>query len=151
MTIFLGSRVTRFADNCYEWQISGKSHHLWPKNLLFTVTNVLFYFLHAILCPEHIIPLKQLSVADFAIVTKDDPFWLSIVMSPQLICDITRTWGTGIGTLYASIVLKIIFSEVRRNINELQIIDDQRGFENKKQLYSWYCTPGSKLVHHWSR
>ena len=51
-----------------------------PKSL-FTVTNVLFYFLHAILCPEHTIPLKQLSIADVAIVTKDDLFWLSIMTS----------------------------------------------------------------------
>ena len=32
-------------------KIIGKSHHEWPKKSLFTVTNVLFYFLHAILCP----------------------------------------------------------------------------------------------------
>ena len=32
-------------------KIIGKSHREWPKKLLFTVTNVLFYFLHAILCP----------------------------------------------------------------------------------------------------
>ena len=90
--IFMSDKV--MSEN--QWQIAS----LVTKNWLFTVTNVLFYFLHAILCPEHIIPLKQLSVADFAIVAKDDPFWLSIVMSPQLICDITRTWGTGNVTLY---------------------------------------------------
>ena len=32
-------------------KIIGKSHREWPKKSLFTVTNVLFYFLHAILCP----------------------------------------------------------------------------------------------------
>ena len=31
--------------------------------------------------------LKQLSIADFAIVAKDGLFWLSIVTSPQLICE----------------------------------------------------------------
>ena len=31
--------------------------------------------------------------------------WLSIVTSPHLICDVTRTRGTGIVTSYASIVL----------------------------------------------
>ena len=36
--------------------------------------NVLFYFLHVILCPEHTIPLKQLSIADFAIVPKNGLF-----------------------------------------------------------------------------
>ena len=41
-----------------------------PKSL-FTVTNVLFYFLHAIWCPEHTIPLKQLTIVDFVIVAKD--------------------------------------------------------------------------------
>ena len=57
---------------------------------LFTVTNVLFYFLHAIWCPEHTILQKQLSIVDFAIVAKDSLFWFSIVTSPQLICDVTR-------------------------------------------------------------
>ena len=62
---------------------------LTPKSL-FMVTNVLFYFLHAIWCLEHTILLKQLLVADFTIVTKDSLFWLSIVTSPQLICDVTQ-------------------------------------------------------------
>ena len=54
------------------------------------VTNVLFYFLHVICCPEHTIPLKQLSIADFAILAKDGLFLFSIVMLPQLICDVTQ-------------------------------------------------------------
>ena len=54
------------------------------------VTNVLFYFLHAVWCPEHTITLKQLSIAEFAIVAKDGLFWFSIVTSPQLICDVTQ-------------------------------------------------------------
>ena len=40
--------------------------------------NLLFYFLHAILCPEHTIPLKTI-ISDFAIVAKDNLFWLRIV------------------------------------------------------------------------
>ena len=48
---------------------------------LFTVTNVLFYFFHAIWCHDHTIPLKQLSSADFAIVAKDSIFWFSVVTS----------------------------------------------------------------------
>ena len=32
--------------------------------------------------PEHTIPLKQVSIADFAIVAKDSVFWFSIVTSP---------------------------------------------------------------------
>ena len=51
------------------------------------------------------IPLKQLSIADFAIVAKDSLFWLSIVTSPQLICDVTRMLYIGIVTSYSSIVL----------------------------------------------
>ena len=49
--------------------------------------------------------LKQSSIAEFAIVAKDGLFWLRIVKSPQLICDVTQTWGTGIVTSYSSIVL----------------------------------------------
>ena len=48
---------------------------------------------------------KQLSIADFAIVTEDGLFWFNIVTSPQLICDVTRTRVTGIVTSYSSIVL----------------------------------------------
>ena len=68
------------------WQIALQ---VTPKSL-FTVTNVLFYFLHAIWCPEHAILLKQLSIADFTIAAKDSLFWFSIVMSPQLICDVMQ-------------------------------------------------------------
>ena len=39
------------------------------------VTNVLFYFLYAIWCKEHTILLKQLSIADFAIVAKESFFF----------------------------------------------------------------------------
>ena len=48
---------------------------------------------------------KQASIAHFAIVTNDDLFWLNIVTSSQLICDVARTQGTGIVTSYSSIVL----------------------------------------------
>ena len=44
-----------------------------PK-IVITVINVLSYFLHAIWCPEQTIPLKQLSIADFAIVAKGSLF-----------------------------------------------------------------------------
>ena len=80
-------------------KIIAESPHEWQKSL-FTVTNVLIYFLRVILCPEHKSPLKQLSIADFAIVAKDGLFWPRIVTSPQLICDVTRTWDTGIATSY---------------------------------------------------
>ena len=62
ITIF-GSRVRRFANNFHAWR-----SHAWKslanritsdQKLLFMVTNVLLYFLHAILCPGHTIPLKK--------------------------------------------------------------------------------------------
>ena len=74
------------------------------NNAWVTVSNeciILFltrYFIYTI-------PLKTLPIADFAIVAKDGLFWLSIVTSPQLICDVTRTWSTVIVTSYSSIVL----------------------------------------------
>ena len=77
---------SRFVTSENPWQITSR---VTPKSL-FTVTNVSFYFLHAIWCPEHTILLKELSIADFAIVAKDSLFWFSIVTSPQLICDVTR-------------------------------------------------------------
>ena len=55
--------------------------------------------------PEHTIPLKQLSIADFAIVAKDSLFWSSIVTSPQLVFDVTRMLDNAIVTSYSSIVL----------------------------------------------
>ena len=48
---------------------------------------------------------KQLSVAHFAIVASDGLFWLNIVTSSQLICDVTRRRGTDIMTSYSLIVL----------------------------------------------
>ena len=66
---------------------------------LFTITNVLFYFLRAILCSwTH-------KIADFAIVASDGLLWLSIVTSLQLFCDVTRTRVTDTVTSYSSIVL----------------------------------------------
>ena len=51
ITIF-GSWVRKFANN-FHWQIASQV----TQKSLFTVTNVLFYFLLAILCIEHTIPL----------------------------------------------------------------------------------------------
>ena len=83
------------------WQVASRV----TQKLLFTVTNILYYFLHAIWWVEHTIPLKQLSITDVAIVAKHIFLWLSIVTSPQLICDVTQMWGTGIVMSYSSIVL----------------------------------------------
>ena len=50
---------------------------------------------------------KQLLFAYFAIVARDSLFWLNIVTSSQLICNVTRMRGTGIVTSYASIFLHV--------------------------------------------
>ena len=101
ITIF-GSQVRRFANRFEDdWQIASRVTY----QSLITLTFVLFYFLHASWCLKHTITLKHLSIADFAIVAKSGLFWLNIVMSPQLICDVTRTRGTGIVASYLSIVL----------------------------------------------
>ena len=50
--IFTSDEVT--SEN--HWQIASRV----TQKSLFTVTNVLFYFLHAILCPEHTILIKTI-------------------------------------------------------------------------------------------
>ena len=50
--IYRESRFLVTSEN--HWQITSRV----TKKSLFTVTNVLFYFFHTILCPEHTIPLK---------------------------------------------------------------------------------------------
>ena len=77
------------------WQIASRV----TQKSLFTVTDVLFYFLHTILRPW------MHKIVDFAIVARDGLFWFSIVTSLQLFCDITRTRVTGIVTSYSLIVL----------------------------------------------
>ena len=42
-------------------EVRRENHWQSDKKSLFTVTNVSFHFWHAILCPEHTIPLKQKS------------------------------------------------------------------------------------------
>ena len=82
-----------------------------------------YYISYTLFMPKiHIIPLKQLSTADVAFVAKDCfsmirdfmvpitdinilysiriVVYRSIVTSPQLICDVTPTWGTGNVTSY---------------------------------------------------
>ena len=67
--------------------------------MYYYISYTLFYV------PERTVPLKQLSIADFAIVAKDGLLWFNIVTSLQLICDVSRTRVTGIVTSYSSIVL----------------------------------------------
>ena len=106
----LWSRVVWFANYSHDWR-----NHEWKylanhltsdQKSLFTATNVLFYFLHAILYLEHTpFRYKQSSIAHFVTVARDGLFWLNIVTSSQLICDVMRTRGTGIVPSYSLIVL----------------------------------------------
>ena len=78
--IFTNDEVT--SEN--RWQIASRG----TQKLSSMVTNILFYFFkkHAIWCAEHTIPLKQLSIADFAIVFSDLVLW----RHHKLICGVTR-------------------------------------------------------------
>ena len=77
--IFL-SRVRRFDNDFHEWQshewvkIIAESPHEWQKKSLFTVTNVLFYFLHAILCHEHTNQLRTIIKRSFRHCCQGRPF-----------------------------------------------------------------------------
>ena len=62
----------------------------------------MYYFISCTLF--YVLNTKNTKNADFTIVAKDGLFSLSIVTSLQLICDVTRTKGTGIVTSYSSIV-----------------------------------------------
>ena len=85
-------------------KIIGKSHHAWPKGRYSRQRR--YYHLHGFFMSwTHKFRLQQSSIVHFAIVTNDGVFWLSIVTSPQLICDVTWTPGTSIVTSYSSIVL----------------------------------------------
>ena len=77
ITIFL-SRVGRFGNDFHEWR-----SHEWKslpnrlmsdKKSLFTVTNVLFYFLQAILCHEHTNPLSTIIERSFCHCCRGRPF-----------------------------------------------------------------------------
>ena len=54
------SRVTKSRGKFF-----GKSPHEWPQKSLFTVTNLLFYFLHTILYLGHTGPLRTIIDCSF--------------------------------------------------------------------------------------
>ena len=85
------SRVGWFANDIHEWRSQD-----W-KSLANHLTNIR--------SPHEYSITSRISIAHFAIVARDGIFWLNIVTSSQLICDVTRTRGTGIVTSYSSIVL----------------------------------------------
>ena len=78
-----------------------------PKSL-FAVKNVSFYFLHTILCHEHTIALKQLSIADFAIVAKDGIFWALWRHHSQSVTS-NESWVLG---LWRQIRRKILHAQI---------------------------------------
>ena len=66
------------------------------KKSLFTVTNVLLYFLHAILCHEHTNSLRTLIELSFCHCCQGRPF---LTMYCDVItCGVMRTRNTGIVT-----------------------------------------------------
>ena len=79
-------------------------NHLTSDQNVIHGDECIISFLTDYSCPEHAIPLKTIDCS-FRIVAKDGLFWLSIVTSPQLICDVTRTWNISIATSYSSIAL----------------------------------------------
>ena len=109
ITIF-GSWVRRFANIFHEWQSHswkslGNSFTSDPKIVIQVNECIILFLTCYFMFWTHNSAKKQFSIPDFPIVAKDGLFWLSIVTSPELICDITRMWGTGIVTSYSSIVL----------------------------------------------
>ena len=108
ITIF-GSRVRRFSNDFHEWR-----GYDW-KSLAKRITSVPKIVIHGNDCiflfltrhfmfwtynsAEYIHYRSLISPLSLRTVFSD-----SIVTSPLLICDFTRTWGTGIVTSYSSIV-----------------------------------------------
>ena len=103
------SRVTSLANHVTSDEVALENH--WQttswvtKKSLFMVTNVLFHFLHTILCPHHTILHKTIINHSFCHCRQRRIFPLSIVTSSQLICDVMPTWVTSIVTSSSSIVL----------------------------------------------
>ena len=104
------SRVGWFGNDFHEWR-----SHEW-KSLSNRLTSDKKSVIHGNECiisfpsryfmsSTHKSPKNLLSTAHFAIVAKGGVFWLGIVTSPQLICDVTRRRYTGIVTSYSSIVM----------------------------------------------
>ena len=115
------------------------------QKALFMVRNTLLSFLDAILCPEHTISLKQSSMAHLTIATNDRVFWLSIVTSLQLICDVTQTRGTGIVQSYSSIILALTLTPKRSIVTIQQIILIK--YQDFKRIYHRW--PIGVVHWHW--
>ena len=72
------SRVRRFGNDFTSDEVTSENHcriaSRVTKKSLFTVTNVLFYFLHAILCHEHTYPLRTIIECSFRHCCQWRPF-----------------------------------------------------------------------------
>ena len=73
ITIFL-SRVRRFGNDFHKWRSHCRIASRVTKKSLFTVTNVLFYFLHAILYHEHTNLLRTIIEPSFRHCCQGRPF-----------------------------------------------------------------------------
>ena len=107
---FFRSRVRWFAKDFHAW----RSHkwkllvnHLRSDHKIVLQGNeciILFHIRQFMTWTHHSAKNSHRSLISPNVVTKDGLFWINIVTSPQLICDVTRTQGTGIVTSYSSIV-----------------------------------------------
>ena len=76
-----------------------------PKIVIHGNKCIILFLTRYFMSLEHTILLKTSLIAHFATVAKDGLFWLRIVTSPELICDVTLTRDTSIVTSHSSIVV----------------------------------------------
>ena len=65
-----------------EWKLLANRITSDPKIVIHGNECIILFLTRYLMSWTHTIPLKQLSIADFAIVAKDSLFWFSIVTSP---------------------------------------------------------------------
>ena len=104
--MIFGSRVRRFANNwSLEWELLANRITSDPKIVIHGNECIILFLTCYFMSLNTKFCQKQSAIDDFAIVPKDGLFWFSIVTSLPLICDIMRTWVTGIVTSFLSIAL----------------------------------------------
>ena len=87
-----------FEWRIHEWKSLAKGFTSDPKIIIHSNECIILFLLCSFMSWTHNSAKNKSSIPHSAIVAKDGIFWLSIVTSPQLICDVTRMWGTGIMT-----------------------------------------------------
>ena len=95
ITIFW-SRVRRFAGDFHEWRSdewnsSADPITCDPKIVIHGNECIILFSTSYLISWAHSTTKKRLSITDFAIVAKEDVFWLSFVTHPKLICGVKRT------------------------------------------------------------